>query len=387
MDQRWQHRQNAYGKPGEGMGGFEGEGWESRLGKKTAAQFQMLYEMSERLEISTPRLFCVLPSRAAMQLDKIAPRWLEPRKWNAGTFSIHPMCEWEGGHFLPSRCAYPLPDPQKNLRDMGSILHFSLEMLQKQLLAIEESDLAYSSGFVVPLAKLRKEAPHFVSHHSTNDASSSDDDEHGGKKGSSRTSKSRDGHDSRLASAKLAGRPFLFNVMESAIRTARARALAGSAAAAEAAVDATNYGKSLVHLEQFVQSADPLAEYGGLYQCEPAPTRHPDAHGAAPPKRCWLCAHHAGLLAARGGSVALGRTPPWAIGGLLYSLANRPFDAPGAPIAPPDVIERLQMTEEPPGVLMSSYDDTNLRDQLKSDRSRAKRRLRCALCNYLTAFC
>ena len=56
----------------------------------------------------------------------MAPRWLSPSKWNAGTFALHPMCEWDGGHFLPSRHSYPLPDPQKNLRDMGSILHLQV---------------------------------------------------------------------------------------------------------------------------------------------------------------------------------------------------------------------------------------------------------------------
>lgn len=108
-----------------------------------------LFEMSEKLHISTPRLFCVLPSRTAMKLDAVAPRWLDPTRWTAGTFSLHPMCEWGGGHFLPSREAYPLSDPERNLRDMGSILHLGLEMLQQQLIAVEESEVAYSSEFIV----------------------------------------------------------------------------------------------------------------------------------------------------------------------------------------------------------------------------------------------
>ena len=77
----------------------------------------------------------------------------------------------------------------------------------------------------------------------------------------------------------------------------------------QAAVKATNYGVSLVHLEQFLIQADPIAEFGGLYQCEPAPPRHPDVAAGAPPKRCWLCAEHSMELAAHGGSVALGMSP------------------------------------------------------------------------------
>jgi hypothetical protein len=49
--------------------------------------------------------------------------------------------------------------------------------------------------------------------------------------------------------------------------------------------------------------------------------------------------------------VALGRTPPWAVGGLLFSLANQPFSAPSHPIATPDVIERTQISAQPPALM------------------------------------
>ena len=76
-------------------------------------------------------------------------------------------------------------------------------------------------------------------------------------------------------------------------------------------------------------------------------------------------------MAKSGGSVALGRTPPWAISGLLYSLANHPFDAPGHPITSPQVIDCTQITAEPPAVMDSA---TNA--SARADHIRAKRRLR-----------
>ena len=78
---------------------------------------------------------------------------------------MHPMCEWDGGHFLPSRYAYPIPDPTRVLRDCGPILHYNMELVQEALEAVENSPAATSSNFVIPYAKIRKEGEALWSHH------------------------------------------------------------------------------------------------------------------------------------------------------------------------------------------------------------------------------
>ena len=95
-------------------------------------------------------------------------------------------------------------------------MRLQLEMLGKQLDAIEESELAYTAGFIVPLAKLRKEAPQFVKQDRVDTFEEVDGEE--------------EDHANKLAASK---RPFLHKVMADAIKTARRRALNSSAAAAE----------------------------------------------------------------------------------------------------------------------------------------------------------
>ena len=118
-------------------------------------------------------------------------------------------------------------------------------------------------------------------------------------------------------------------------------------------------------------ASDPIGDFGGMYLCEPPDEKHPDRPTAAPPHRCWLCPQHAQELSAAGGSVALGRTPPWTTGGLLYGLANQPYLAPTQPFAPAAVISQTMDTAEPPAL---GYDQNNPNDE--SDRAAAKKKLR-----------
>ena len=345
VDRRWQYGENMYGVALPVA---------TQL-NKCALRLGPLNEMADQLRISTPRLFCVLPSRTALKLDSIT-RWLEPERWNAGSFALHLMCEWDGGHFLPSRYAYPLPDPQTALRDCGSILHYCLELLQDALAALEESPSVLSSSFIVPMAKLRKESAEAASNH-------------GGAVQPPRPTREAD-------AGRRGNPPFLFDFMSRVLERAKKRALSGSAAASQAADVASNYGVSLCHLERFVLSCDPLGAFGGLYCCEPPPLTgagaHPDRPLAAPPHKCWLCPQHAKEISAVGGSVSLGRTPPWSVSGLLYLLANQPYIAPTQPFGPPGLLEMTMVTPEPPAAGAPMAGATIC----QSDRAAAKRKLK-----------
>ena len=360
VDRRWQYQENKYGAPPDPV---------TKL-NKSALRLGKLYAMSEKLRLVTPRLFAVLPSRTAIKLDSVAPRWLEPKRWNAGSFALHPMCEWDGGHFLPSRYAYPIPDPQRVLRDCGPILHYNMELVQAALEAIEESPYATSSNFVIPYAKIRKEGEALRKRASS---SKSKDKEGGGGGGGGATSPSarRPIRDVEEATHNEDNHPFLFRFMSEVIEKAKKKALAGSAASAEAARAAANYGTSLCHLERFLLASDPLGDFGGLYLCEPPHEKHPDRPTSVPPHRCWLCPQHAQELSNAGGSVSLGRTPPWTTGGLLYGLANQPYLAPTQPFAPAEVISKTMDSAEPPAL---DYSDDGPKGE--SDRAAAKKRLR-----------
>ena len=53
-----------------------------------------------------------------------------------------------------TRSRYPIPDPQRVLRDCGPILHYCMELVQAALEAVENSPGATSSNFVIPYAKI-----------------------------------------------------------------------------------------------------------------------------------------------------------------------------------------------------------------------------------------
>ena len=172
---------------------------------------------------------------------------------------------------------------QLSLDSALTFAHVAQEMAQRQLISIEESEIAYSSDFIVPFAKLQNEAPEMMDRdlHTDNLHNLSTD-----------TQSDRTDNDDAFVSAQRQQKPFLLKFMAEVIKKARARALNSTAAGTEAALKSTNYGVSLANLERFVLQSDPLANYAGLYLCEPAPARHPDSQPQAPPRRCWLCAEH-----------------------------------------------------------------------------------------------
>ena len=225
------------------------------------------------------------------------------------------------------------------------------------LAALEESPSVLSSSFIVPMAKLRKESAEAANNH-------------GGAAQPPRPTREAD-------AGRTGNPPFLFDFMSRVLERAKKRALSGSAAASQAADAASNYGVSLCHLERFVLSCDPLGAFGGLYCCEPPPLTgagaHPDRPLAAPPHKCWLCPQHAKEISAVGGSVSLGRTPPWTVSGLLYSLANQPYIAPTQPFGPPGLLEMTMVTSEPPALQVAGFD---VDASAKSDRAAAKRKLK-----------
>jgi hypothetical protein len=243
-----------------------------------------------------------------------------------------------------------------------------MELVQAALEAVENSPLATSSNFVIPYAKIRKESEALRNNRSSTESRKSKDA--GGGRSESSPSSQRPIRDADGATHTSHNHPFLFQFMSEVIERAKKRALAGSKASAEAAQAASNYGTSLCHLERFILASDPIGQFGELYLCEPPTEKHPDRPAAAPPHRCWLCPHHAKELSNAGGSVSLGRTPPWTVGGLLYSLANQSYVAPTQPFAPPAVIAKTMDSTEPPGLGYSDNDSKGM-----SDRAAAKKKL------------
>jgi hypothetical protein len=314
IDRRWQNAPNFYNNDQENS-------------SRTQHCLNKLLEISDTLEISTPRLFCVLPSRNATSIDDYRPKWLDSKRWNPLSFSLHPMCEWGCGHFLDSRHSYSLTNPLRNLRDMAGVLEYSLEILQDCLREMEHSNAGSDASFVVPLSPLRTEYE-------------------------------------MVAKGEITD--VLLPAMKRVLKIARSKALKGAKSAAEAAVAAQSVGTSLCNLENFVLNADPLQSFGGLHRCTPP------AGDSSGRRTTWLCQEHADFAVHEGGwSLELGRTPQWTTGGLLHVLSDQPLGAPSFPFVPPKVTDIPQVTSDPP-----SATDLNKLYEPKTDTLLARHVLR-----------
>ena len=125
---------------------------------------------------------------------------------------------------------------------------------------------ATSSNFVIPYAKIRKEGEALRSHgnskHGSSSSSSSGQSSSGGGGGSGGGDR-RPMRNPEESTHQAHNHPFLFRFMSQVIELAKKRALGGSAASADAARAAANYGTSLAHLERFVPSPDNLRAISG----------------------------------------------------------------------------------------------------------------------------
>ena len=71
-------------------------------------QIDWIRQLRRADKLAYPTLWTILPAPAQFG----SGHWASMERWGGGSFKLHLLCEWQGGHFLHERYAYPIFKPR-----------------------------------------------------------------------------------------------------------------------------------------------------------------------------------------------------------------------------------------------------------------------------------